>query len=199
MPTVTVDNHKDGVYVEQYDVHSKYERLPRETYPEIANLTMAQMMKMYSASWGNKSEKRDTFTEDNSDVDDQEVQGEDPVMLAGDKENSDRKFLHVMSAKFQEGEGPRLPKIVKLNNPYPGEPPFMKLRTKPAVLRFHKFKIEKDPGAYWFSEAMLYTPHHTEEDLLQQIEQAKSGGQDTWEGFVHAISLVKSQVITVAL
>ena len=199
VPTVTVDNHKDGVYVEQYDVHSKYERLPRETYPEIANLTMAQMMKMYSASWGNKSEKRDTFTEDNSDVDDQEVQGEDPVMLAEDKQNSDKKFLHVMSANFQEAEGPPLPKILKLNNPYPGEPPFLKLRTKPAVLRFYKIKMEKDPGAYWFSEAMLYTPHHTEEDLLQQIERAKTGGQEAWEGFVHAISLVKSQVITVAL
>ena len=199
VPTVTVDNHKDGVYVEQYDMHSKYERLPLETYPEIANLTMAQMMKMYSSSWGNKSEKSDTFTEDNSDVDDQEVQGEDPVMLAEDKQNSDRKFLHVMSAKFQEGEGPRLPKILKLNNLYPGEPPFMKLRTKPAVLRFHKIKMEKDPGAYWFSEAMLYMSHHTEEDLLQRIEQAKSGGQEAWEDFVQAISLVKSQVITVAL
>ena len=199
VPTVTVDNHKDGVYVEQYDMHSKYERLPLETYPEIANLTMAQMMKMYSSSWGNKSEKSDTFTEDNSDVDDQEVQGEDPVMLAEDKQNPDRKFLYVMSAKFQEGEGPRLPKILKLNNLYPGEPPFMKLRTKPAVLRFHKIKMEKDPGAYWFSEAMLYMSHHTEEDLLQRIEQAKSGGQEAWEDFVQAISLVKSQVITVAL
>ena len=196
VPTVTVENHKDGVYVEQYDVHSKYERLPREKYPGIATLTMAQMMKMYGASWGSKSEKRDTFTEDDSDVDDQEVQCEDLVMLDEDKENTDRKFFHVMSADFQEGEGPRLPKIVKLNDPYPGEPPFMKLRTKPAVLRFHKFKMEKNPGAYWFAEAMLYIPHHSEEDLLQRIEQAKSGGQEAWEEFIQAISHVKSQVIS---
>ena len=197
VPTVTVENHKDGVYVEQYDVHSKYERLPREKYPGIATLTMAQMMKMYGASWGSKSEKRDTFTEDDSDVDDQEVQGEDLVMLDEDKENSDRKFFHVMSADFQEGEGPRLPKMVKLNAPYPGEPPFMKLRTKPAVLRFHKFNMEKNPGAYWFAEGMLYIPHHSEEDLLQRIEQAKSGGHEAWEEFIQAISLVKSQVISV--
>ena len=196
VPTVTVENHKDGVYVEQYDVHSKYERLPREKYPGIATLTMAQMMKMYGASWGSKSEKRDTFTEDDSDVDDQEVQCEDLVMLDEDKENTDRKFFHLMSANFQEGEGPRLPKIVKLNDPYPGEPPFMKLRTKPAVLRFHKFKMEKNPGAYWFAEAMLYIPHHSEEDLLQRIEQAKSGGQEAWEEFIQAISHVKSQVIS---
>ena len=196
VPTVTVENHKDGVYVEQYDVHSKYERLPREKYPGIATLTMAQMMKMYGASWGSKSEKRDTFTEDDSDVDDQEVQCEDLVMLDEDKENTDRKFFHLMSANFQEGEGPCLPKIVKLNDPYPGEPPFMKLRTKPAVLRFHKFKMEKNPGAYWFAEAMLYIPHHSEEDLLQRIEQAKSGGQEAWEEFIQAISHVKSQVIS---
>ena len=201
VPTVSVENHKDGVYVEQYDVHSKYERLPREKYPEIANLTMAQMMKMYGSSWGRKSEKSDTFTEDNSDVDDpdKEVQDEDLVTLAEDRQNSDRKFLHLMSADWQECEGPRLPKMLKLIDPYPGEPPFMKLRTKPAVLRFHKIKMEKDPGAYWFSEAMLYMPHYTEENLLQRIEQAKSGGQEAWEDFVQAISRVKSQVIIVVL
>ena len=53
----------------------------------------------------------------------------------------------------------------------------MRLRTKPAVLRLHKFKMEKDPDAYWFSEAMLYLPYEDEDDLVNQINQANSGSK----------------------
>ena len=100
-----------------------------------------------------------------------------------------------MAVGWQEGQGPRLPNVFKLTDPYPGEPPFLKLRTKPAVLRFHKYKMEKDPSAYWFSEAILYLPHETEDDLMQRIEAAKAGGQESWQEFVEAITHVKSQVI----
>ena len=71
----------------------------------------------------------------------------------------------------------------------------MKLRKKPAVLRFHKFKAEKDINAYWFSEAMLYLPHSNEEDLVTQIEAAKTGGSQTWEELVDKITFVKNQVM----
>ena len=70
----------------------------------------------------------------------------------------------------------------------------MKLRQKPAVLRFHKVKQEKDAEKFWFSEAMLYVPHIDEEDLVAQIDKAKLN-QETWEKFTHEISLVKSQVM----
>ena len=85
--------------------------------------------------------------------------------------------------------------MFKVKDPYPGEPPFMRLRTKPAVLRFHKYKIKKEPEAYWYSEALLYLPHENEEDLLNQINQAKSGGKQTWDLFVNKITHVKSQVM----
>ena len=71
----------------------------------------------------------------------------------------------------------------------------MRLRTKPAVLRFHKYKIKKEPEAYLYSEALLYLPHENEEDLLNQINQAKSGGKQTWDLFVNKITHVKSQVM----
>ena len=38
-------------------------------------------------------------------------------------------------------------------------------------------------------------PHDNEEDLLNKINQAKSGGQETWEEFVNKIKYVKSQVM----
>ena len=71
----------------------------------------------------------------------------------------------------------------------------MKLRTKPTVLRFHKYKVEKDPEAYWYSEGMLYTPHDNEDDLVSKIKQAKEGGEESWEQFVQNINHVKSQVM----
>ena len=110
-------------------------------------------------------------------------------------ENSDDKFFRVMASKWKKGNGPYLPKVFKLKDPYPGEPPYMKLRTKPAVLRFHKYKVEKDTEAYWFSEAILYMPHDNEEDLLNKINQAKSGGQESWDNFVEKINYVKTQVM----
>ena len=49
----------------------------------------------------------------------------------------------------------------------------MKLRKKPSVLRFHKIKQEKDPEGFWFSEAMLYIPHDTEDDLNNHVMEVK--------------------------
>ena len=88
-----------------------------------------------------------------------------------------------------------MPQVLKLTECNPGEPPFMKLRKFPAVLRFRKIKVEKDPDAYWFSESMLYMPHDNEEDLLNKIRQARLGGSKTWQTFVNNIQYVKSQVM----
>ena len=198
VPKVTVDNHKDGVYVEQYDIHSKYARLPREDHPVLEHLSMSQMVKMYVSFWGKKSKKKTDDEDGDSDEEEMDANGEvaeaETREVADDEEDSDQKFKRVMAVGWQEGQGPRLPKVFKLTDPYPGEPPFLRLRNKPAVLRFHKYKMEKDPSAYWFSEAILYLPHETEDDLMQRIEAAKAGGQESWQEFVDAISHVKSQV-----
>ena len=100
-----------------------------------------------------------------------------------------------MAVGFEEGRGPKLPQIFKIKEPYPGEPPFMKLRRSPAVLRFHKIKLQQNPDEYWFAEAMLYMPHESEDDLLSKIHRAKSGGPETWLEFVDQIHHVKSQVM----
>ena len=112
-----------------------------------------------------------------------------------DDVSTDEKFHRVMAVGFEKGRGPKLPHIFKLKESFPGEPPFMKLRKFPAVLRFHKVKEQQNPDGYWFSEAMLYMPHDNEEDLLNKINQAKAGGQETWQEFVNKIKYVKSQVM----
>ena len=104
------------------------------------------------------------------------------------------KFFHLMACNYEPGQGPFLPNHFELKNPYPGEPLFMKLRQKPAVLRFHKFKEEKDAEVFWFSEAMLYIPHENEEHLNSQIDTAKSTIEE-WKSLSDKINYVKSQVM----
>ena len=121
------------------------------------------------------------------------------ISIDGDSdiENSDEKFNYVMACTcdWENSQKLKLPKVFRLTTPYLGEPPFMRLRRHPAVLRFHKYKEEKDPDAYWFSEALLYFPHKNEEDLTSAINDAKTGGADVWKTFVHKIAHVKSQVM----
>ena len=58
IPKVAVENHKDGEYIENYDINSKYERRPIQDHPELEHLSLSQMVKIYDASWGNKSEEK---------------------------------------------------------------------------------------------------------------------------------------------
>ena len=57
IPKVTVENHKEGEYIENYDINSKYERRPRQDHPDLEHLSLSQMVKMYRPSWGKKSDK----------------------------------------------------------------------------------------------------------------------------------------------
>ena len=82
-----------------------------------------------------------------------------------------------------------LPDYLKLRDVYPGEPPFMKKRKFPAVLRFHKFKIDTHPQEYFFSEALLYRPFKNEQDILEDLEIIDAG--DLHE----QIQCVKGQVM----
>ncbi len=212
IPKVKVENHKEGVYIEQYDINSKYERRSIEDYPILEHLSLSQMVKMYGSFWGKKTEEKECYqSEDEKEDEDSEknvnegtdISGSMPNKLINkenddnneivkegiefsgsmpniltnqekeDWESSDDKFHQVMANAWEKGQGPLLPEIFKLKNKYPGEPPFMKLRKKPAVLRFHKYKVDKDVKAYWFSEAMLYVPHLDEIDLKHKIKQLR--------------------------
>jgi hypothetical protein len=211
LPKVAPDFHTDGVYVEQYDINSKYERRPCEGLPILKHLCQAQFVKMYSQWWGNDKAKEEN-EEDGEDIEsgeevsecqearvmddvneDSDVEEDDekvPTLMIGDE-----KFQRVMAYGIEEGEGDLLPKYFKLNDPFPGEPPFMKLRTRPAVLRMHKFKEENNPEGYWLSEAMLYLPYTTEENLEEQIDAANSGGEEALNLFREKISKVKKEVM----
>ena len=54
IPKVSVNFHKEGSYIEQYDINSKYDRRPTEEIWVLKHLSQSQMVKMYEASWGKK-------------------------------------------------------------------------------------------------------------------------------------------------
>ncbi len=58
IPKVAVENHKDGEYIENYDINSKYERRPIQDHPNLEHLSLSQMVKIYDPSWGKKKEKK---------------------------------------------------------------------------------------------------------------------------------------------
>ena len=65
IPKIAVENHKDGEYVEQYDINSKYDRRDFEGHPQLDYLSFSHMAKMYEAFWGKESfeEKNNLFNE----------------------------------------------------------------------------------------------------------------------------------------
>ena len=176
----------------------------------MKDLSFAQFTKIYEPWWGKTVEKEDTENcqnENSREPDSQSQMIQEVYSHAGSNEDlqfdlvddeninhEDSKFFHAMTCECKDGEGPLLPNSFELRNPYPGEPIYMKLRQKPAVLRFHKVKLEKDAEAFWFSEAMLYIPHVNEEHLNSEILQAKLTAE-TWENFTNRISCVKNLVM----
>ena len=84
--------------------------------------------------------------------------------------DDDDKFDFVMESSGQRRIP--LPEYIELNHPYPGEPPLMKKRSFPDVLRIHKFKASVEPDDYWFAEALLYTPFRSEEELEERVAEA---------------------------
>ena len=141
IPTIKIEN-REGNYIEKYDIVSKYQR--REG---LESICAAQFTKMYEPSWKGPSKK------------------ETQKILLRDNKN---KFHFVMMHE-DEVEGEYLPNIVRLLNPYPNEPPFMRKRKTPAALRFHKVNENKDPKRYFFSECLLYVPFRTEEEIWQHL------------------------------
>ena len=78
--------------------------------------------------------------------------------------------------KATEGKPILLPEYISLENPFPGEPLFMRKRKRPAVLRFHKFKQSVNPADYFFAEALLYTPFRSEQELEICVKNAEQDG-----------------------
>ena len=169
---------RDGLYVEKYDIVSKYER--RED--GLEELSFSQFAKMYTSSWLYKNREENTNLTDEESADSLE-NGKNLDMFQDDAET---KFNFLMKC-FGISEDPdhslcklkrgiKLPTFIKLKYTYPGEAPYMKKRKFPAVLRFHKVKQDTQPAEFLLSESLLYRPFLCEEKLelfLSEISSAE--------------------------
>ena len=112
------------------------------------------------------------------------------------------KDFHKIVIKFNnEKDMPReiyerllLPKYISVENPQPGEPKFLRLRSVPAVVRMHKFSRSEEHHEYIYSELLLYRPFITEDELGENDEKmsAELYLETALEGGKTKIEIVKS-------
>ena len=193
---------KDGWFVEKYDVIDKYIRRDKNC-KGIDDLCPAQYLKMFLTSYGKKVKKpcveniSDNEEQLQNDFPDGEEQLQNNILNIEEQLNDipkkfndlgrEEKFHYVMT---ESNENPiPLPEYFAIENPFPGEPPFMKKRTKPAALRFHKMKRSVDPAAYFFSEALLYTPFRSEKELEKRVNDAAHDGYELLEKQINSVKL----------
>ena len=181
------------MYVEKYDVISKFER--KEDGNE--ELSYSHFAKMYEPSWTYK-ENGQELNEDFSDQENEVPRNEE--MEKDYPQNT--KFNFTMRCRKDPSDpdhelctqikGKKLKNYIKLKNPYPGEPPYMRKRKSPAVLRFHKFRQDTNPLEFFFAEALLYKPFQSEEKLEQDIKDLTASDMDR---HISQIQCVKRQVM----
>ena len=184
--------NREGWFVEKYDLVDKYVRRDKKC-KEIDGLRPGQYWKMYEPTWkkkktGNKNKlslSKEKQNEVNSDTGISENEMDDTIAM--DKDN---KFNYIMD-ETGESKIP-LPEYIAIEDPLPGEPPFMKKRSFPAVLRFHKFKASVEPEDYYFAEALLYTAFRSEEELENRVAEAAKDGYITLSNEIH---VVKAQIM----
>ena len=175
---------KDGWYVEKYDLVDKYIRRDKACL-EADEVSVVQFYKMYVAT--HKDSRKQTKDSTDSGNENEEAVIEDIIEVGTDIKG---KFHYVMTAS--EGKPVPLPAYIKIENPFPGEPPLMRKRMKPAVIRFHKPKQDVDAAKYFFAEALLYTPFRSEKELEERVANAAKDGYKELEKW---ISRVKCQVM----
>ena len=156
---------KDGLYVEKPNLVDKYERrklveADGQEHP-LRQLCYSDFIKEYdpanvkSKTKKQKSENAEEFSSDTENDSD----------TSEDEDNDDKRFIKTCNS--DEGDEKMfLPKLIKLTSTHPGEPKYMKLRTHPAALRYHKYR--KDNHEYFYSELLLYRPFTKENNPISE-------------------------------
>ena len=141
-----VKGGRDGIFLEKPDLIDKYCRRDIELCPKIKDLCLTQFAKLYEPIRGRKNEEEinDYLPED--DIIDEEEKAANNIIL-------------------QNKIGEKLPFIIKIKDPVPGEISTWKKRTFPRAMRIHKKKVDNDPHRYFLSELLLYTSFTNEEEL----------------------------------
>ena len=166
---------REGYWIEQSDMLSKYLRRPSE----LEMMSASQFAKMYTTS-GLKSVKIDDSDAD--EVSEDETEDKDSV-------NQGQKHMieYIITGN---NEKKRLPKLIRLQDPLPREPRVLRKRRNPAVLRFHKASRDNQYEIWMLKELMLYTPFR-----VSDMEDYEARSSELYKKKENWIRLVKSQVM----
>ena len=191
---------KKGRFLEKPDLVSKYERrklLPRQGEKEEAEgphvredaeileqMSFCQFVKMYEGKgWQNRggiNEEGET-----EEPDDDEEKPEEGELAQEDGFN----YLIVGNS---EARPRRLPHLLTLEDPMPGEPRILHKRTFPRAMRFFKKKYDKDPHLFYFTELILYHPFRAEKELFPEDPEKC---EELYKKHQNEIKYVKAQVM----
>ena len=156
-----VKGGKDGFFLEKPDLIDKFcRREITNTTKELGELSAIQFGKMYQPYNFNKTTKI-THNDDDKNQD-EDTSKEGNVVPWKDDEDRVTNFYVTANPKYHHI---RLPEIIRLKDPFPGEVPIFKKRSFPKAARIHKKREDNDPHQYFLSELMLYTGYTDEQDL----------------------------------
>ena len=178
---------KKGVEEEEKEMLEK-----SEAAKTLEQLTFCQYVKMYEGKgWQQRTneegEAEQSDDEDRPEEGQLEVEDDFNYLITGrfhEEENS--RFNEEENSRFNEEENSRfhertnskkmaprrkLPQLLTLRDPMPGEPKILHKRTFPRALRFFKKKHEKNPHLFYFTKLMLFHPFRDENELFPEDPQ----------------------------
>ena len=171
---------KEGLWKEQPDMVSKWLRRKHrqdddedDGIADPKDICLAQFAKMYTSSRKEKPQ----LESNNYQAEDIDPEEDDPEngwkkkhakdlerLNYEEPEDQEARFIFLMKGEDDATKQKKeLPNSITITDPLPGEPPFMRRRTFPQALRFHRSKEATNPVQFLKEEIMLYSPKYTEE------------------------------------
>ena len=190
---------KKGRFLEKPDLVSKYERrklLPRQGEEEaegpharedaeiLEQMSFCQFVKMYEGKgWQNRGRVNEEGEAEEPDDDEEKPE---------EGELAQEDGFHYLIVGNSEARPRRLPHLLTLEDPMPGEPRILHKRTFPRAMRFFKKKYDKDPHLFYFTELILYHPFRDEKELFPEDPEKC---EELYKNHQNEIKYVKAQVM----
>ena len=169
-----VKGGKDGLYLEKPDIIDKYCRRDMAKNYELGELRPAQFAKMYEPynSKNAKEEKdqkhnikSDSKKEAEDNEEDENMKNDESDNETDDESDDEYKVANFIITSNPNMQRVRLPEIIKIKDPMPGEVAIWKKRKFPKAMRIHKKREDTDTNRYFLSELLLYTAYTDENEL----------------------------------
>ena len=154
-----VQGGRDGLFVEKPDLIDKYcRREIIEQHLELNELCPVQFGKMFQPIQRRKEDE----TEEKKGGYDIEVGNTVEEAIEKDNENDPSKYIITTNPHYKKI---KLPTIIKIKDPLPGEVAIWVKRKFPKAARMHKKTQDNNPHRFFLSELMLYTGYSDEQQL----------------------------------